>query len=111
MKAGRLAVGTQNFPFSICHLSFVIGRRTKRIQTHRGPNLVFQVHELIATRSHPVQFDHVVPNGRAYDAPAAPIYFVLGTGGDPRTATCWNDSWVAVCRARMYTTGFGHFPV
>jgi len=35
MKTGRLAVGTQNFPFSICHLSFVIGRRTKRIQNEK----------------------------------------------------------------------------
>jgi len=81
------------------------------ILTNRGVDLVLQAHEHTYSRSHPVKFHNVVQNGSAYDTPGAPIYFVLGTGGDPRTATCRNDSWVAVCRAPTKTTGFGHFTV
>src|SRR6266480_4154701 len=81
------------------------------ILTNRGVDLVLQGHEHTYSRSHPVKFHNVVQNGSAYDTPGAPVYFVLGTGGDPRTATCRNDSWVAVCRAPTKTTGFGHFTV
>src|SRR5438067_1790284 len=81
------------------------------ILTNRGVDLVLQAHEHTYSRSHPVKFHNVVQNGSAYDTPRAPVYFVLGTGGDPRTATCRNDSWVAVCRAPTKTTAFGHFTV
>src|SRR5204862_366127 len=60
------------------------------ILTNRGVELVLQAHEHTYSRSPPVKFHNVVQNGSAYDTPGAPVYFVLGTGGDPRTATCRN---------------------
>src|SRR5438477_525986 len=69
------------------------------ILTNRGVDLVLQAHEHTYSRSHPVKFHNVVQNGTSYDTPGAPVYFVLGTGGDPVTAACRDDPGCAVCRA------------
>ncbi|TLZ41247.1 MAG: hypothetical protein E6K19_08850, partial [Methanobacteriota archaeon] len=81
------------------------------IYTSRGVDLVLMGNDHTYGRTHPVSFENVIQTGSAYDTPGAPMWFVLGTGGQSGTATCRTDAWVALCRAATRTEGFGWFQV
>lgn len=81
------------------------------IFVNRGVDLVVTGHAHTMGRTHPVKYGVPVQTGNAYHNPQAPIYLVLGTGGNPRTSTCRTAAYVAMCRASVPTVGYGKFTV
>lgn len=82
------------------------------IMVNRGVDLVLQSHMHNYGRTHPVRYNAATQRAPTYDTPGAPIYVVLGTGGEsPSLYPCRADDWVAACRGATPTQGFGHFSV
>jgi len=95
---------------ALCPAGYPNPDQIEDILVDRGVDIVLQGHEHVMGRTHPVKFNTRQQSGSNYTDPHAPIYFVLGTGGAPKTLPCRTDPWVAACRS-VATAGFGYFTV
>ncbi len=77
----------------------------------RGVDFVLTAHDHTYGRTHPVRFNTPTQTGSSYADPGAPMYFVIGTGGRPSTASCKSAPYIAVCRAAVASGGYGKFVV